>query len=132
MFEWLGVNAGNGCALALSDGTKYQFLVVALAAGSLANLNLYNFTNFTTYAASPLITGANSLISGQIWMRVTQPSTVRTYFISRNGIDWLQVWQETPTTTANTFATPTQAGFFCAGNSVSTGNTVGTLYSWVN
>ena len=135
-FDFMSIVPNSACGLTLSDGTKFQNLGVSngangsgAAAGAYLQVN--NFSNADTYSASALNATPWMFLPAQIWFKVTQPTTTRTWYASKNGIDWMTIYSESPSDGAGTFATPTRVGFFCDANS-NDGDVSGTLYGFVN
>jgi hypothetical protein len=98
---------GTEAGIALSDGTKYVTALVVCIGGVVAasdnRVVRTSWTNRTTVSTSA---GGNALLSGLVWLRITDDGTTRIFYYSLNGKDFVQYNNEN----TNTFATPTTWG----------------------
>lgn len=115
-------NGGGG--VGMTDGTatsnKATYMKWGYEGSSTPQMERQNATNFSTFSSNSAVTiptslkqdGTNFLISPQlIWQRIYDDgATNRTYYISYNGVTWVQIFQESRTN----FLTPTQAAFIAS------------------
>lgn len=128
-----GSAASNGAGLWLSDGGGTPN---SLMYGWQGNTNTAQglfadtFSSFLVSSAGAGIMHTNACFSpGPLtWVRIVEDASHRTYFVSSDGINWGQVFQETVT---NHFTT-TRYGFMLFPNGVSSGspNAMATMYSF--
>ena len=104
-FNWSGVNDGNHWAsggLVISDRTGF-ILFGPMAYTGTWGIAGFKWTNATT--SSAVLTGFPGSwggidplpIGNPIWVRIVQTASARNYFVSQDGVNWMQI-----TTTSNT------------------------------
>lgn len=129
-FSILGMAVNNpGLGIMISDGTKFVVYGPVVASGDDMVLNVGQFNSLTSFSANAFSESGPVGILPNIWLKLVQDGTHRTFYMSNNGITWVQIYQEA---TAN-FLTETTVGF---GGDAIAGGTVGyqevdaTLLSW--
>ncbi len=119
-----GLVNGENCQYGIGwgDGTKFHVLK-STPTGDGWNLNFERWTNTTTPSTSDLtITNADTTDHLQ-WYRITDNGTNRLVYISRDGVNFLQL----ATLTNTTHLTPTRVGIFM---NPFLGDLNATLVSW--
>lgn len=101
---WTGAGAGFG--IMATDGTKSEFSFI-----NNLNINILRFTNPTTFDSTVT---SNQLYEpqGTIWLRISDDTINRTYWISPNGNDWISIGGAG----SAVFLTATAVGFFAGPN----------------
>jgi hypothetical protein len=111
-FAIAGNSAAATCAsgLFLSDGTALRVIMGGASSTSLVNIGSWsNISSFAGY-----IFQKNTTVNpGNYWIRITDDGTTRKFWISANGLDYVQVYSEA----TNTYVTPTRFGMFVLDNS---------------
>lgn len=109
-----------------SDGTKYTLFGVRIdstSPGGTVKYNVANFTNSTTFSADAVSLFAMLMAGSHIWLRIADDNVNRTCSLSKDGINFYQVYSVARTT----FQTPTRIGLFTDGYSSATNVT---FVSW--
>jgi hypothetical protein len=115
--------------ITLSDGTKHR----AWFGGSfgtaadtvIPRIWVDSWTNATTHSAGVKVQ-AYIGTTVEFWLRITDSGTLRTFFYSLNGKDYVQMYQEA----SNTFVTPTLWGLIAYNNSTDSVSAKVAFHHW--
>lgn len=77
----------TGYGLMLYDGTKLVVAGIQMTAGNLPTLNIYRYTNVTTFSASSISVTCGHLPS-PLWLRVNDTGVNLVWGVSVDGIHW--------------------------------------------
>ena len=112
-------------SLFLRDGTGGGILYFSVGNRSgLTGIELDEFTNYSTYSSTPFNENSSTINGGLYFLRITNDGTNVTYYVSNNGLDYAQVYQQA----SGTFITPTQVGIAVQSNGT---QQVFTLYNYI-
>lgn len=112
-----------GGGMVLRDNTDKTILFI-IQYSSGWQLYVLNMTNYSTWSSTPASVTIVGDILSPCWFRVVDDNTNRTYYFSRNGRTWYQIYQ----TTRTTWITPTGCGFESRGGTSQAH--LNTLLSW--
>jgi hypothetical protein len=105
MFMWC--NAFPYAGLCITDGTKFLTFVIGCPNTSGFDVHIFQWSTYSSNIGSAFSFGAPPYgYTPVVWLRITSDGVNRKYWISMNGVAWMQVYTEA----ATTFLTETAAG----------------------
>lgn len=120
------LSVDNQCGICVTDGTKFIAMAVQWFPGSSAQVffNISKYTNATTFSLDYFATQSPLLYTGFLFFRIVEDATHRTYYVSTDGVNFLQALQ----TAVGDFLTTTRYGVFVRGDAAAATQAV-TLWS---
>jgi hypothetical protein len=112
LYNW--VMAG----MILRDSSSGNSLTMGMGSDSVQGFNINHFSNDTTWAS---VAGAYALgydTLNDFWLKLTDDNTNRTWYLSLNGSDWVQIYTEAKSSYASS---ANQVGVFINPNCGGTG-----------
>lgn len=98
----------NGYGFFFRDSAGGGIITFGVAYVNGVFISVDNYNSFSSFNGNALRSGALGAPGHDLWLKVTDNLTTRTYFWSMNGYAWTQLG----TGTSTTFITPNQVGFF--------------------
>lgn len=122
----------SALGIAVSDGTKYRALYV-YAINTAANTNsgtvrgvIDSWTSSTVFGTT-LRAFSISVDPSNYYARITDDGTTRRLYVSANGLDFFQLYNEA----TNTLLTPTKFAIVCYNNAAGSLQSKASIYNWV-
>src|ERR1035437_10068780 len=112
-------------ALFLRDASSGNILYYSVGnRGGSTGVELDNYTSYASYNSTSFYVNATTINGGFYFLRITNDGTNVTYYVSNNGLDYTQVYQQT----TGTYITASQAGIAAQSGGV---QCVFTVYNYV-